>query len=584
MAEKSVKLGEVVEGKSVDQRDREFKALLDELAEFELKYKKGDVDRREALRDDPAKVRWFFEEELDELDKQVEDFKDRLLEEHPAWYFKFLAIQSEAKNYFDTATPTYLLDLYTFAQNLCRELPKQIGTSGIDPDKERIVIKNKIRVIISGLEYLYRIGDFATAIKYAQELYEFVIQSGLQTNENKAHGTLAVIYNFLGRALRRRGLDDDYQQAIDYFYKCSESYYEMARRRAGNQEADVIYARTRAMVSLAFGAGFLFYNTQSDLVRAKALIGQARLAFLRNDGTNCCELHYNYLELLYASILRAEAGELIDGDVEIPELQLERKAAEEKLLWAKQELDKCGEVLRHKPKYAVQTLYNKGLICLYLGSQYYDEASGYITDLLTRSQDNPRWLANGLILRSHLERRHGNFDRALDAALRAYQLAGSHQPVRIESLLARGQAQLARKQIKAARSDFEKALELINGANLKQTTMAHLLLVEVAIAEQKIGEAYELFARAKSLMPQVSHGFIRNKFRQLSERLGKFQSDFSIRASEENLDYKHHDSELQRWLLEKALREDRNLTRAAERINVTKKTIYLWMSKHNIKA
>lgn len=66
------------------------------------------------------------------------------------------------------------------------------------------------------------------------------------------------------------------------------------------------------MVSLAFGVGFLYHNALSD-IRAKWLIGQARLAFIKDDGRACCELQYNYLELLYASILREAADELEPG-------------------------------------------------------------------------------------------------------------------------------------------------------------------------------------------------------------------------------------------------------------------------------
>jgi hypothetical protein len=59
-----------------------------------------------------------------------------------------------------------------------------------------------------------------------------------------------------------------------------------------------------AMVSLAFGVGFLYHNAPSDLTWAKGLTEQSRSAFLKDDGRACRELHYNYLELLYASILR----------------------------------------------------------------------------------------------------------------------------------------------------------------------------------------------------------------------------------------------------------------------------------------
>jgi len=562
------------------EHNAEYEKLLNRVKDAERKYKLWLVDEKESASDGSGEIRWKFAVALDQLEKLiVHKYQERFMREYPAWYYKFIAIHAEAKEYFDTATPSYRLDLYLLAQKLYRELPKHVAP---DDDAERLVLKNKIRVIVGGLEYLYSIGDFATAIMYAQGLHDFVVNCGLATSEKPAHGTLAVIYNFLGRAHRQRGIDDDYQQAIDYFYKCSESYFEMARSRQGKQEADVIYARTRAMVSLAFGAGFLFYNAQSDLVRAKALIAQARMAFLRDNAEICCELHSKYLELLYASILRAEAGELVKtGD---DNLAAERAAAEEKLNSALKILDECAEVLANTPKYLVHTLYQKALVYLYLGPERYDEAHECVNELLSRAQDNARWLANGLVLKSHLLRRLGHFDSALSDALKAYNLAGNHLPVRIEALLARGQAQVERRQFTAARHDFEKALELNNSANLKLTAVTHLLLVDLAIKEQKPGQAYERFNKVRDLMPSIRHGFILNKFRELAAILDELQTDFIIPGSSRELDYKKIDAELQSWLLKKALREDRNLTRAAQRLNITKKTIYLWLAKHHIRV
>jgi hypothetical protein len=62
------------------------------------------------------------------------------------------------------------------------------------------------------------------------------------------------------------------------------------------------------------------------------------------------------------------------------------------------------------------------------------------------------------------------------------------------------------------------------------------------------------------------------------------QTDFVIPGTAKELDYKKLDSDLQSWLLAKALREDRNLGRAAQRLNVTKKTVYLWLAKYNVKV
>lgn len=565
------------------ENETEYLSLLERIKQVEHKFKLGNVDE-ELRTPEGAHAGWKFEAELKELTDLSRKHQERLLKEYASWYYKLLAIQAEAKEYFNTATAADRLDLYVLGQQLYAQLPKQVIGNSEENDETRTTLKNIIRVIIAGLEYLHSIGDFRNAVRYAQGLHDFVVNRGLATKKNPAFGTRAIIYHFLGRSLSQRGIDDDYQRAIDYFYQCSESYFEMARRR-GNNEVDVIYARTRAMVSLAFGAGFLFYYAHSDLIRAKAQIAQARLAFLRDDGTICWQLHYHYLELLYASILRAEAGEITGaGPDDDKQAEAERALAREKLDRASEILDRCAKALENEPRYFARVLYNQALVYLFQGPNHYERVRQCIAELLREFQDNPRWLANGLILKSHLERRVGEFEVALGDALKAYNQAGNHLPVRVEALLARGQAQLGRHQLIAARADFEKALQLNNGANLKMTAMGHLLLVELAIAQQKPELAYESFAQVKALMSSIRHGFIINKFRQLETQMDNLQSDFVIPGSADDLDYKKLEMELQRWLLEKVVREDSNLTRAAQRLNVSKKTVYMWLCKYNIKT
>lgn len=594
----------------------EYQSLIEKLPEIELKYKLGDVDNVIEDKSNPSESYWEFERTLDEAEKLVQKYRERLLQEQPSWYYKFLAIQAEAKDYFDTITPGYRLDMYLLAQDLLHELPQRLKEEESRQKSEaRKTLKNIIRVIITGLEYLYSTGDFSTAITRAQDINKLV-ETKLVTKEDPAYGTRAVIQHFLGRALRQRGQDEDNQQALDCFYQCSEYYFEMARHRKKKEaerkkeeaevskkkdvgadkkekedaetvkknNADVIYARTRAMVSLAFGAGFLFYNSQSDLARAKSQITQARSAFLRDDGGICCKLHYNYLKLLYASILRAEAGELtVEEAGEDSQRKAERDAAQEKLERALEILEGCEKEFKNKPKYFIHTLYNKALVHLYQGPTHYDHTQACITELIQRCHDNPRWLANGLILKSHFERRLGDVEAALADALRAYNHAGNHLPVRIEALLACGQAQMERGQLIAARNDFEKAIRLNNGANLKLDAMAHLLLTELAIMQQRAQQAREQFSQVKSLIAVIRHGFILNKYRQLEAKIDDLQTDFVIQSEIEDLDYKRYEAELQRWLLEKSLREDSNLTRVAERLNVSKRTVYLWLDKHGIR-
>lgn len=578
--------------------DSAYAALLGELRQLEKKYKLGNVD---AEVKDPAtgKTTWVFEEELCKAERLVLEHQDRLLEENPSWYYKFIAIRAEAREYFGTATPSYRLDLYQLAQRLHRELLKR---KDVPPDpvgvesEERKTLKNVIRVIIAGLEYLHGTSEFGTAIAYARELYDFVNNSGLATKDNPAYGTKSVVCYFLGRTHRQRGIDDDYRLAIDYFYQCSENYFELARQRESKNEVessrhpeskneDVIYARTRAMVSLAFGAGFLYHNALSDLARAKGLIAQARLAFIKDDGGTCCLLHYNYLELLYASILREEAGELDPArEGEEPDEAAKRVAAKEELDRALRILNRCEETLARKPSYYIRFLYNKALVYMYQGPDRYGEALDCVKRLLDMCQENPRWLANGLVLKSRLERRLGDAEAALADALSAFNQAGSHLPIRVEALLARGKAQEDRGNLAGARADFEKASQLNNGANRRLEVLSLILLAQVAIAQQQPQVALEKYAQAQELIPSINHGFILNRYRALQEKITNFQADFIIPSSTSDLTYEEHEKALRCWLLEKALREDNNLTRVAQRLGVSKKTLYQWRDAYGTKV
>ena len=561
---------------SNNDRDH-YQRLIERLECAEYTYKSGDVDKPVEVPDDSG-TRWAFEKELNEIYKDVCRFKSRLLAESPAHYYKFLAIQNESKEYYDSATPSFLLDRYILAKDLYRELPKQVPPNTSPAERARL--KNIIRVIITGLEHLHVAGDFGPAMTYAEDLHDFVVNRGLMTKDDPADGTRAVVYYFMGRTLRQRGIDDDNERAIEYFYRCSEAYFDKARRLRHNR-VDVVYARTRAMASLAFGAGFLFHNSRSDLVRAKAEVVQARFAFLQDNGTICCRLHYYYLELLYASILRAEAGDLaMEDDTDVDASH--RDAIKSKLERASEILAECEEVLQYNSKYYAHVIINRAIVEMYQGPEHYDRARQAIDKLILISQDNPRVTAHAFTLKSHLERRMGNFDVALADAISAYNQAGNHPPVRIEALLARGQAQMAREQLPAARSDFERALRLNNEANFKFTALASLLLTELFLKQKELREAVKRFKDVETVISSISHGYILRKYRQVEKQIREVQSDFVITGDTAQVDYKQYEIGLQRWLLMKVLREEPNVTRAAERLNVSKKTVYMWLEKFKL--
>jgi tetratricopeptide (TPR) repeat protein len=560
----------------------DYRVLRKDLKEIEQQYKWGSVDKPVQSEDSPF-VPESFEEKLDRLEPVVEHYKEQLLGKDPALFYTFVAIQAEAKEYFGTATVTDQFDLYLFAQDLFYDLTKKLPASHpVVTRAARAEANSIIRVIVDGLEYLHTIGDFSTALMYGRKLHDFVVSRDLDV-ESEVDAPLAMIYQFLGRTLRGRGVDDDYEQAIDYFFKCNESYAQRALSLRMSPD-EIIYARTRAAVSLAFGAGFLFYNAKGDLVRARDAIAPARLAFLRDTGSICCKLYYHYFQLLYASILRDEAGELnlITHASGVP-IESERAIAQAKLRQAKEIVDRCADAFAGRPKYSIHVLFNKALLLIYQGTEYYEQARACVEDLLDQCQYSPRWLANAFVLKSQLELRLGNVETAFADATKAHSHAGNHLPVKIEALLARGHVQLVRNNLSAARNDLQKALQLNDGTNLKWTALGNLLLVEVALKQNQPQQACETLVLVEEIMPSIRQGSIINRYRQLSAKVANIETDYLITSNTEILHYKKLERELQRWLLEKALREDNNITRVARRLQVTKKTIYMWLERYNIK-
>src|ERR1700755_3164286 len=178
----------MAEAKTARLTKTERLSLLARLQEAEKKYKKGDVDQKIDDPDNPSRPRWAFEEELNELSK----YEVYLREEIRSWYYKVVAIRAEAKDYFDTATHGDRLDLYLMAQELYRQLPEHVAPDDTAEESEqRKTVKNTIRVIVAGLEYLHATSDFTSAITYAQSLNEYIIESGLGTKDNPAYGTRA---------------------------------------------------------------------------------------------------------------------------------------------------------------------------------------------------------------------------------------------------------------------------------------------------------------------------------------------------------------------------------------------------------
>jgi tetratricopeptide (TPR) repeat protein len=374
----------------------------------------------------------------------------------------------------------------------------------------------------------------------------------------------AKVNYFQGRLYRQRGKEHDFEKATAKFYESSENYFKCVKKNS--TEADVIYSRTRASVCLGFGIGFLNY-TRSFLQRAKNVITPARLSFYKNDGKPCCQIHFYYLNLLYASVLRAEAGQA----------STEEKRA--KLFEAQDILEVCEQVFYRKPKYLVHAHYNLALLFYSLGKEKYGKALEHIDKIIDLSQGNPKWEANALIVKSRIYRQEGHHDEALQAASKACRQSVDYRAIYCEALLARGQAHLERKNFSAAQDDFNDVIDRNNNENQKVEAVALIYLTRTALNQNKRDDALELFGRVRGMMNTIEHGFVIDEFEKLKEELKVGPAPFFVSYREEDLTWDKHEKNLKKWLLQRALSTDKNVANAAKQLGVSNKTVYQWIKE-----
>jgi tetratricopeptide (TPR) repeat protein len=558
-------------------KEENYNSLLSEIKRINEISKRGEVDN-DAFKDD-----------LKILAERVQQNKSAILSRDPAIYYKFRAIQGEALHYFDQVSLSEISELYDEARKLYGEIWRLIKKQPLT-ERDRLVVKNKIRFIVEGLEYLYRDGSFDKALMYANGLYE-IITVYLEADGKTAFGTKAKVAYLQGRLYRQRANGaGDFEQAIAKFYESSENYYNVALEvvdKPDQSESQVIYARTSAAASLGFGIGFLNY-TRSHLQRAKNVITPARLAFLKDDGKPRCEIHFHYLNMLISSILRAEAGGLnsMGGGGAVPG-DSEATAAEKrnKLEMARSLLDESLQYFKKKRhKYLVHAYFNRAILHYFFGPDQYTQARECLKEVKGLSPHNNKWMANALIVESRINLMENRLDEAFHTAAEACRLSSTdYRPVYCEALLARGMASMQKGALLIAQEDFEEALNLNNGANQKVETVALMRLTRIAIAQHKPEESRRLFAQAQEAMKSIEHGYIIDEFEKLKADLHVEMNSFFIPYTEADLEWSRHEKNLRRWLLQRALGSKHNVKAAANLLGLTRKSVYQWIKDLNYK-
>ena len=394
-----------------------------------------------------------------------------------------------------------------------------------EKEEERALLKQKVWILIHWSMTFYRGHNY----KRARELLLLgneALNKRIITDSDPCAFTQSRIYYSLGLIQRQVY---DYKSARQWFTKSIEMAWESFVRKTKNVPmTDPIYKRTKILTgfyvakSLALGLAWTYY-TEGALQLASSLVGTARLLLV---DTNEVVIR-SYIEILSASIVAAQGKRQEAIDIlERAYLALKEHDHEAYRIRAANELAVAyvHEFVREG------TLTNR------------TKAREYINQV--KKFSDIRWESNALITESRLFRAMGNFKSAEDSAKKALSLGGEQRFVKIDALIARGEARLALNKIDEACKDFTDAL--MNGSdNRKVQVVCHLHLARAYLLKDDHSLALRHRTEAARDIANVDNAFVRNLAETVESMITQSTgADFFIPFSA---------AELNPWELEKRL-------------------------------
>ena len=389
-------------------------------------------------------------------------------------------------------------------------------------------------------------------------LYEFV-KTRLATDNNPSYGTLGLITYQQGRVLRQLSFFDE---AGEKFTGSCQHYYDRSNKQKDTEE-DRTFCIWKAGLCLGLGLGISNY-TRGYLTRALQCVIPARTMLLGRGG----KINHAYVDLIYASIRRAFAGE-------------KRRAMS---IEAVEVLKNCYETFSNNPRYRSRAAFELALAFFYLGDLNNSERSVSEVEAYSRGMEDFKWIAKSLILQSRILQKRGTSEFLQESSRKAeeaYKYSLGNDQTLCEALLCKGEIQLELGCFEEAETSYQKALDIIKGRkNPKIEGSCYLHLANLNIRRKNFIEAKQYFSEWKKLSHEVEHGFVRETAAKIDYELKELNRAFVIDSSDD-LNYKHHIKTLQQWLVRQAIarEESPDLSMIARTIGISRKTLYEWLKE-----
>jgi tetratricopeptide (TPR) repeat protein len=476
---------------------------------------------------------------------------------------------------------------------------RQLSSGGLRParaDGERRILREKVRLCLNYAQsFHYRAHEYDKAEEIIKCCRDFVMEELRDEEDFQCFGTLAQINYYLGRVYRQKL---DYETAERCFALSMENYYERAGERINRLEQDpslrkdparlqrlkaeeLAFATYRSGVVLALGLGWMAY-ARGHLTKAlQTSIIPARILLRHAQGD---ELSIAYIDLIYASILRALSGRDAKG----------LKPAIENALRAYRVFER-NEHWRYMARAAFElslAYFNNGELGRAL--TYTDEVAK-----LSEESDDQRWLCHSLVIRSRILRmqadrapaekdRHKKIQQAEQMATTALTKSQTHKQklCEIDSRMTRGGVRIDLKKYAEARVDLEEALKLNTSVgskpdrhigNVKITAVCYLFCARSWALEGKGAKALEYFHLWKALEQEVEHKYVRDLASQVEREIEDLGKCLIIEVkSDEDFSYWTQEKKLRRFLIDQLNLSKISKKEMANKLGVSRQTLNDW--------
>jgi len=502
-----------------------------------------------------------------------------------AGYFKASAIVSEVKFYFGE------VEAAREAVRESRDVNETLNNwTDLHPDSKRVA-REKIRSYQAWIHVTdYHNHNYKTALNKIDFCRKF-LSTKLYSEAFPSHGSAAQTEFLRAKILRQL---HRYSESEGAFKKSIELYNKRAEQKRVEIDEDSSRSKEvkdslirdemsllnrKCAVSL-LGLCWLDYTrSQLDAADQKAVIAHALLMPFADP------INHAYLDRLRASICRCRAKR-----------RAQLNEALEFVDSSKARLSKAG-LLKHP--YMTLVEYEKSLIHLALARHQSDaefsdhvRAAAELAEKLSNHNDN-RWKANGLIVKSRVVRRSGDFALAASLASEARDLAEHHSQVlcQVDALIAHAEAhyhlageRLQVENLAIARQDLQVALELNKDSDLLRTAETQnakisaviwLNIARTFVLERDKQQAEAAFLHWKELEKEVEHEGVRDFARVTRKEIDGLNVDFVI-PYDSNVEYDQCLDDLRKFLIKKVKAKFQGEKQQAKALGISRQSLRNW--------